>query len=681
MFSGKGATPLALIFSLVITVVGIGLVFTLLGDRLGASQEMYCKSAYGVRKMMGGYSSICEDYLSVYAVGSRSADLVHFSDGRKAKVWQFSGKGNVSFFLPQMSKINHANMTLSLVPQMINNFTDGSTYKKFVFNDDSYEEDITSLPTSAIVTDAKFELSGSIYPSSLNIAYVVDTSSSMSDEWVGICASRNSIQRSLLNLGLDSTFLVFAMESNLPNYLRMKDNSFPKDCIDDWIQPEEMHTASGIYGSDLTLLIEGSWNCECTSKVYFNNFDSIEEAWALGGAAVMNRDVWSDDSATRRIVIPVSDSDPTGAVWKWVGSPCVSGVCGTADEPSTAGTEGDAVNRLIGAAEGNNNNGLSFNVLPIFGNDVDNSELFRSGRNDCMPEYDADGNYFAGSRICDTGIYKWMDKIATAENVGVGFFSGFADIAKLQDDILRLTEIPFPSDIDFEFKCGSSIISGSWSGELNLSNGPWILIADDSSLGDIGGSCSVEISAETGALVLGRIRIWYLQPQSGSIKVKGQPEKNFNLHESNRAEAFDLTLDIQSQIDDCTSDPCEIFIEVDSSDDGYLMLSNLSISYTYYDIKEEILDKVLECWTLSNHGTAVKDMTCSEITVPLIYEYTGTINETHISELMLRRNLCHIIANSDFGCGTKDQLTVKSINDARNILIEYSGRNHHITVS
>ena len=94
------------------------------------------------------------------------------------------------------------------------------------------------------------------------------------------------------------------------------------------------------------------------------------------------------------------------------------------------------------------------------------------------------------------------------------------------------------------------------------------------------------------------------------------------------------------------------------------------------------MDSIVDCWKKSDFGRAEVDMFCDEIALPKDYVFFKPLSEADITKIIIDRQWCHIIGNSDFGCGERDSIEfTKDINTITNILVEYNAKKKQVIIS
>ena len=111
--------------------------------------------------------------------------------------------------------------------------------------------------------------------------------------------------------------------------------------------------------------------------------------------------------------------------------------------------------------------------------------------------------------------------------------------------------------------------------------------------------------------------------------------------------------------------------------EGVLIRYPFGISY---DLIAELVQHILDCWVRANSGQSKENIYCEEISVPESYVFDYDITESLITKHIIERQLCHLFENSDYGCGTKDNLDFTTINHHTNVLIEYNALDKQIVV-
>jgi len=295
----RAQLPVALIFTVVIAIAGIMLVFLLAGNLNDSQKKSYCRNFYDRQEK---YDPYCEEFLQLEQsyLSLKQGNVTEFSG--KKRIMQFTGPGtaSASFRMISNATVESARLNISLYENTIKTFITG--YEKELLIVPPFRQEpgpgmeTEVIPADSSVTSAKMEIYGRSSPTRADVAYVIDTSRSMINEWSTLCDTLDEITQQLDDIGLDIEFYFYALGSG----------EAIGDCWDMKLgEPELMPVRA------LTEM-PGGWNVGCSPNFCMTPYDDYEEAWASGISWIANNHVWRDGTDVKRIIIPISDSDPTG---------------------------------------------------------------------------------------------------------------------------------------------------------------------------------------------------------------------------------------------------------------------------------------------------------------------------------------------------------------------------------
>jgi hypothetical protein len=113
-----------------------------------------------------------------------------------------------------------------------------------------------------------------------------------------------------------------------------------------------------------------------------------------------------------------------------------------------------------------------------------------------------------------------------------------------------------------------------------------------------------------------------------------------------------------------------------------LTLSGLVIEYEVYQLEEELLNAILDCWDKVDRGARKSDYLCREFPLPQDMIFLEPITEQNLTDRIMQRNLCSKLPNDDHGCGDGNAIDfANDINQITNVLIEYDGDERTIVIS
>ncbi|MGB9748618.1 MAG: hypothetical protein ACPLWC_02095 [Candidatus Woesearchaeota archaeon] len=193
---------------------------------------------------------------------------------------------------------------------------------------------------------------------------------------------------------------------------------------------------------------------------------------------------------------------------------------------------------------------------------------------------------------------------------------------------------------------------------------------------------NIIINATPGRLSIKQLLIEYKMPAKNiSIKLG---DKNWNIEELNLTrpeEEIDIRDALIEELNKTKCDEeCDLKIEIEA-ENVKLKIKNLTIDYKSYNMLPEIANEIIDCWERSERGKLNYGLMCKEIPIPKDYAFNKIIDEKSITNIIINRKWCNIIQNSDFGCGSKDQISISKISGKTNILIEYNSKEKKVIVS
>ncbi|MBD3203078.1 hypothetical protein GF327_02190 [Candidatus Woesearchaeota archaeon] len=661
----KGELSIFVIFSILITIAGIMLLFYMVGTSTNAGKKLYCKTFYNNNN---NKDEFCENYLSLGLMKKKLYTVNKFSDNKPNKILHFYRHAETSINLKKNAEIINASLIISLEELVLKNFSENNIEKervtriippflKSISNPRLPSVKLAKIPTDSKIINSSFEIIGTQKPAASDIVFVVDTSSSMVNEWEALCENLNDLKKKMSERNIDSEFFIYALGKG----------QTIGECVN--------KTLTNAMLSSVMRLQEPGPVIGSPGNYHVHPYDKYEEAWAVGISWIARNHAWRNNLELKRIIIPISDSDPTGG-----------GPIGVTDDgnwkngPSRfSGTEQNAIAQAVSDCK-------KFDkwiyLLPIEGDEEGNAEGYGVGSPDC------------DNILTCKQINSWMQKIIT-ETTGISDLSPvtFKDKQSIFKGILDIMVTPYPEKIYLYMR---GIRIGEYLPVLNESSSPQIIdsyifnniIADIC----IGKKCEIKILSDEGALVFDNLKILYqLDPDMRSVKIGNFVVPLQNLGYSYPKALIDLTKEISQTLSDNSICPvnnkeCNILIELNSRKYGAVELK-LKIEYLLYDLEQDLLNKILECWRASSYGNTEENFLCEEFTVSSNYKYNYKITEELITELIKKRNSCHIISNNkirgdDYACGKEDNIRFsQDIYNTNNILIEYDGVNKQIVVS
>ena len=193
---------------------------------------------------------------------------------------------------------------------------------------------------------------------------------------------------------------------------------------------------------------------------------------------------------------------------------------------------------------------------------------------------------------------------------------------------------------------------------------------------------NISINATAGRLSVKQLLVEYKMPARNiSIKLGNKTWVIEELNSTKPEEEINIKDALIEELNKSNCyEECELKIDFEA-ENVKLKIKNLSLIYKAYNLLPELVNKILDCWERSERGRLNYDLMCEEIPIPKDYPFKRMINEKSITDIIINRKWCNIIQNSDFGCGTKDQILVSKITTKTNILIEYNSKEKKVILS
>ncbi len=686
----KGELSIQAIAAILITIAGIALVILLASQFIG-KENFYCKTLYKVKGGLwyGKKDRACEIMLKLekkYVQGKEGEVSVFSNNAREMSFPGVIG-GQRRYFnisVPRRAVVNNAYFFVESHPLKLREFSTASS--------SGVEQDILNfprgggshvvtfqVPKGAVIKNAKMRLEGLDIPGQADLVFVIDTSESMDDEWESVCTSIELLAANL-NETTDMIVNVYALGDNIDQSGDIK-ITFDQECDDPSIVLKQDLTSSQLNEYFDLCLSTNPAECifnpppQYVDQVGPNTpWDTWTEAWGIGVWWVIRNHNFRPNS--KHIIIPVSDSDPTG------GGTLRNNINLPEGMNVFSGNEGGVIQRIIATSTP-----MDY-IFPVAGNpprENDPLEGYRVGNPECInPETNNPSDTYNRCRR----IMRWMNQLASATG---GAVAQYRNTNLLIDAVKAAINTSFPEDLRVSIQ-GSEV--AYFPGELNSSNSPvivefWRELQDylDSCAPDARGLCSVNMTFESGnegSLKLDKLVVDYYLPVDDFGVSINNTYRSYGPLVAQGKTLINITNEVRNFLNtSCAQEVCTIPVFINaSSPNAVLKVSGLRVEYVEYPLEEALLNEILECWDKADRGRKREDFLCSELIVPDSYVFLEPVTEERITSLIRQRQLCRILPNSDFGCGTRDSLEfAKSIKSHTNVLIEYKSRQRQILVS
>ncbi|MFH1591522.1 MAG: hypothetical protein ABIC95_06370 [archaeon] len=680
------------IAAILITIVGITLALGS-GLRYMSSDNVYCDTYY---KVKGGLWANKRDVncaqnvrLGILSIEMLQEQQKLFASNVPEMSFDFREADSYTFdfSVPGGSLITEAVIGIELQKAKIQNFSTPNVNNVpsdiLNFPREGGERTMTvRVPKDAHITNAKMRLTGVDIPGMADIVFIIDTSGSMTDEWASVCTAIGEVAEAVS----ETTDLVVWVYS-------LADNG--KNCpLIDGIQ---MHNAD--LDQNLLGRYWGEWCIGGNPDCVFVNIpeyvedmvphDLYKEAWGIGTYYIIRQRPGLRDNS-KIILVPVSDSDPTGGgalddyllitdSWQGIGPWGPEGIF--------RGTEQRVIDMIRGDPPTITGVLTPYDyIFPVYGNLVNRNK----------PEPDPYEGYEVGYSRADcfashprcAQVLTWMDQLADASG---GTVSGYTDTALLIQAVQTAINTSYPEDLrgdidGFEFFFHAD--------ELNRTNSPifaefWkqLDLALDVCIPDGNGWCDLEItfySSNEGSLAIDSLIIEYVLPiDEVTVRLNGVDFRAgpIGVDDEVFVDFTDLLRRMINETCDVRECPVELSIRT-TNYESLLKVTDLSVDYDLYLLEETLVSRIFDCWDKASRGQSRKDILCEEFVVPHDYKFIEPITEARLTSIILDRNSCHIIPNEPHGCGRGDTFDMtKDINSVTNILIEYDTDAKRIIVS
>ncbi|MBW2971147.1 hypothetical protein KY320_03230 [Candidatus Woesearchaeota archaeon] len=675
----KGFATVTLIFSILITIVAITLMLLLASNSTGVGKQYYCKSLYRVRTLYNYRDPYCEQLkqLTYTQAEKQVVKITQFYGQHDQQAIHLRSRGVIEQYpleVPAYAELNNASFAVS-VPEssQVRQFSDGEIYQSILLQGVSDTQTIYfEIPRNAVVNDIEFEVSGRSTPALADMVFLIDTSGSMANEWAVLCTNLKLLQNTLDDIGVNSTFSIYGIASGGTH----------GKCQQAIVSQQEMETEfRGMYHRQM-----GLWYCQdgrnfndkpLCDMIYTNNpFDSYDEAWGTATLWLMRHySGWRDDA--KRIIFPISDSDPTGGGQTLMNRQSNVNPYPEPAQLSGSGTEDAVIDAII---EKYNTQRIKTHIFPIYG---DKSTIPKE-----------DEGYYLGipeeectKKTPCKEVLNMMRRVADATE---GSVSPYNDLVSLRDSIIDAITLPYPEQVTVKV-VGKRVFQSSQPldetpnivQDAQLASAIQTYIASNCDQD----TCKIPItitSATQGVVWIDKLRVSYTQPMSGvKVDLEGHPLVTIpSLTHQSTLQPIDFTEELKKKLVSCTTPSCEFSLDFTANTIGTILLSQLDIQYSYYPIEEQLLTAILDCWILSGYGKSTQNHLCKELVIPQEYRFAEPITEKSISDEFIERNICHLIENVDNNCGHKDNFRLaKEINTPQNILVEYKADSSQIVVS
>lgn len=685
----KAEISIGFIASISLAILGFTLVLLFVSQTTNGKQ-FYCNNiAHYINNIGISQEDFCLSYQKIeFAPGNeRSANITDFPNENIMDLFRTNATLHPSFAfnMTKDSRIQSATMSITNGNPIgyITHFNgqDFKTIITFDFSGGIYTLYL-NVSKNIKVTRSKLKVEGYNVPGKVDLVFVIDQSGSMYNEWADICGSINQLKDNLsrTGLGVDVTSTIYGLSDSGAKTTGACKNADIKDT--------DLVAAMGAMGTSFAPI---TYSLVPPDKFRYPAFDQKSEAWGAGVYWASKYHPWRNN--TKKILFPVSDSDPTGGGPVLVKVNQNGKVLEYLEDPLFSGNEQAVISAADQAAQADR-----IYVFPIYGDD-DPTETnlakvegyhVGSGSRTCDPNLDmqcgCDPIYSSPpySNVC-LPIIAWMRQLT---HYPQSRFTGYRNPNELKKFMQYVLVSNYPHDVVITVN-GKTIFSNP--GPLDNTNSPqW---ADENAfaqaLEDAGQNCNqpscqvtVQVSSSSeGAVILSELEVMYQQYiKDAGVDLNGN--SIFYDPQFGGSEQIDFTASAQSVIDTCQVPDCLFNFTLSSSEPAKLLLSNLSVKYSKVFLEEDLLQSVLECYDRASLQGFAKNIRCKEIPVPRDHIFYKEVNESSITQLLINKKWCNQFSNSDYGCGEQDHLRfAHSFAVPTNILVEYDAKTRQVVVS
>ncbi|MEK6967854.1 MAG: hypothetical protein AABX51_04440 [Nanoarchaeota archaeon] len=638
-------------------------------DKLGAKREDLCNEAIKLESEFGA-----QKIKNISLFPNKNIKYLASVEIAKPSIFQL--------YLTKDSFIRNASIVMQNGNYVgyITRFKDRdfTTVVNFGFNGGT-QTLFVNLSKNSVVSRSKLKVKGYNLPGQLDLVFVIDQSASMHNEWAAICGIIDELKKNLskTGLGVDVQSTIYGLaklnDAKEGTFGSCRDKVIKKDDLDPII------SALGIsFPLESAVLVP--------PDIYnYPPYDRYDEAWGLGVYWAATKHPWRTN--TKKIVFPISDSDPTG------GGPASlrvnqNSIIAILKDAVFSGNEGTVIDA---ADQVSQNNGIY--VFPIYGDQNPNEPDLKKiegynvglGSTTCDPNTDMNCGCDPLKKTVCMPIINWMRKLSHYNQSRLAAYRSGEDLKVFMQYVLATN---YPHEVTI--KVGGKTIffqpgalddgnSPAWVNEQEFKNALETasqLCAADSCL------IPVEVSSSTeGAVVLTDLEILY-QRYIKDAELLLNNDTIFFSPKFVLANKIDFTDKAREIITDCTDPDCTIEFRVKAGEKAQILLSNLSIEYSRVFIDEDVLDAVVYCYEKAKDENFVRNLRCNEFSIPPSYIFYKEFNESSLTDLIIKRKWCTIFENSDYNCGIQDHLRfLHSFNIPTNILVEYDAASKQVVVS
>ncbi|MEM3370523.1 MAG: VWA domain-containing protein [Candidatus Woesearchaeota archaeon] len=700
----RGELAINVVFSIVITILAIALMLSL-GAQMRSGKEFYCKLAH--KYVPRFYNTRMDSFCA--GVGPHDVKIIkaeqiissEFSDGSSTKILGFSNSRLERTFQITVDRdaiLQNASIVIGAPHNIVlRTFASGETnitLPPYPLRGGTNTA-LIKIPKYAIIKNASIELYGSNYPTKTDIAFAIDISGSMTNEWSAVCSIVSNISKILSAMHIEEYRVrVYAIGVGDPCGKTNVAKNCPIPAKNLKITYDQLRET----GLPMNTCQFSFSSAGCSYSTI--GLDQPSEAWGVASyylsSQIEGEDAWLSDA--KRIEILISDSDPNGAVYQSVVfSPCSNDAPPKYPTPvSMSGNEEEVIDRAIQKAQQNN---IFVNV--VYGDDDSTTpEGFSIGSgpgcyDGCCPSHPYSCINVQAPNCNEVvinncrQIISMMKRLASSTG---GKIFGFRDEAALAEAVKQMVISNYPNQIGLSI---SGVQFAYRQDELNNVNSPWkvsgqgfvnsLQRALSECSPDEEGNCIIPLevsSGRDGTISISHLKIVYdIKAEGVTLSIEGKDVMTAtNLNAESKT--VSLTDEIKELEKSCSSDYCTFTFKISTAGPTQLIADDLKLSYTKYPVKEEIVSAIADCWRKSRYGQEKTSFFCSELGVPREYNFIRAVTERDIAKILMDRQWCHIIGDSEYGCGDSDNINfTKDINTNTNILVEYDSTKRQVVVT
>ena len=703
------------VFSIIVAIVGITIFFLFLFTKTPLGSQAYCKTLLLIRGSDISGATLDQNMLSCAKQDYSQPELSYitkitqnFNGPGETKEYLINGlyKKSMGFTDPRDSLLSQIILNLSSA-NIISNDDYKTSMESYLLPDGKMSMPIKIRTAVDYFTNFSFSLTGSNKTKDMNVYFIYDPTKSM---YASMNATCNLAEAIISNKELSdrinvTIFFSYNKSDAFDSYPSCKGLKFKI------IRYGDLHSVfKGFSDWKKFGFSSPSDNCNIVNK-----YDYYPEAWCVSSIALYQIVIKQQDekakahkSITKTVIIPVSDTDPTGGGngFAVIKDETTSVYYQAPDLPMSpspfTGSENQCIGELKPLIKKNN---MQFDFL--YGtfditeglnigfdntNDCKNN-TYETVTDSCQPvlEKPPDGHQNYCQKIHDwvndlLGVSKGTSYQITTDNQDTKMIKGI--ISSLVTHYPKNVTV-FLEDNDhrkFVLWHNKSTLNTTVFVDLNLSKRKALVKYIKQCNADNKGFCDLNLSVNTsrdGVIYLQSLNInglTYIRNMSINLTSK---DKNFVLKKNVSIFENQINLALLKNKIPCSSYPCNysLLFYGENNYSRFLVDSFAAKSY-YYPLYETLASTILKCWKDNGNGMFSKSSICSSIPISLNYAFAENLSNQSFVSYIKKINGCNLLQDKDLGCGTLNMFDLNvSTNRSMNLLVWYDGDAHKVVIS